>query len=154
MEYVAYRVGQNEIEHYGRLGMKWGQHIFGKEKAYSLSTKVLKSKDRKSTKKADKAEKQSAKSHKYSAKLERQQNRLIKLPVINRVGQARSSKKSYKASKKAYRATKSSQRSAKSAKKWAKSMNEVFSDVTVDRATATTEDLDLARKYALKAYGF
>lgn len=31
MEYVGIPVGSDHLEHYGRVGMKWGKHIFGNE---------------------------------------------------------------------------------------------------------------------------
>lgn len=32
---------ESELEHYGRLGMKWGMHIFGKEHVYKKSVRKL-----------------------------------------------------------------------------------------------------------------
>lgn len=34
-----YTGAPDELMHYGRLGMKWGKHIFGDEKMTSLVTK-------------------------------------------------------------------------------------------------------------------
>lgn len=40
----------SELEHYGRLGMKWGMHIFGKEHVYKKSVRKLGKIDRKKNK--------------------------------------------------------------------------------------------------------
>lgn len=50
----AYHSAENqnggELEHYGRLGMKWGMHIYGKEHVYKKSVRKLKKIDRKKNK--------------------------------------------------------------------------------------------------------
>ena len=44
------------LEHYGRLGMKWGKHIFGKEKMHKATVKRLTKLDTKYQKKKKKAD--------------------------------------------------------------------------------------------------
>lgn len=148
MEYIVRRIGEDELEHYGRLGMKWGQHIFGKEKAYNYSIKKLNRLDTKAQKKLATSAKRSLKADKYRGKKEKIENKLfLRFGPVDTFRKSRLSKKSYKQTKKAYRALKSSQRAHRKAEKWAQSMNQVFSDIKLD--TITDTDVALSRKYVV-----
>lgn len=51
-----------DIQHYGRLGMKWGKRIFGEEQAYQSANKKLAKLDKKATAAGNKAAQKEAKS--------------------------------------------------------------------------------------------
>lgn len=131
---------EDELEHYGRLGMKWGQHIFGKEKAYNYSVKRLKKLDTKVQKRQAKAAKYSLK----SAKKEEKANRAL----TNRSSE-RKTRKSLKYKRKAARQNYRAVKTTRKAKEWVNSMNDIFADITLD--SISSEDIALGRRYAVKA---
>lgn len=47
----------NELEHYGRIGMKWGRHIFGEDKMFSKASSKLRKLDARATKSEERANK-------------------------------------------------------------------------------------------------
>ena len=42
----AHRVSENDVVHYGHKGMKWGQHIFGRNDPQKQKTRLQKYKER------------------------------------------------------------------------------------------------------------
>lgn len=131
---------EDELEHYGRLGMKWGQHIFGKEKAYSMSVERLKKLDTKIQKRQAKAAKYALK----SAKKEEKAN----LALTNKSSERRKAK-SLKYKRKSARQNYKVVKTTKKAKQWVNNMNEYFSDMTLDSISA--EDIAIGRQYSVKA---
>lgn len=127
--------------------MKWGKHIFGKEKAYNYAVKKLSRLDKRIDKKGNKAMGYAAKAGLYNQKREKIENKLIKFGPIDTIRKNRLSKKSYKQTKKAYRAIRSSQRAHRKAAKWVVSMNQEFSNIKLD--TITDTDVALSRRYVI-----
>lgn len=131
---------KDELEHYGRLGMKWGQHIFGKERAYNYSVKRLRRLDAK-------IQKREAKSAKYElkgAKRDEKANRTIgEKRAKRRTAQALKYKR--KSARQSYKAIKT----VRKTKEWVNAMNEVFSDMRLESISA--EDVALGRRYSIKA---
>lgn len=147
MDYIVHRIGEDELEHYGRLGMKWGKHIFGEEKAYKYAINKLNRLDTKAQKKLAKSAKKSLKADNYRAKREKIDNKLLRFGPLDTFRKSRLSKKSYKQTKRAYRALKSSQRAHRKAEKWVASMNQEFGNIKLD--TITDTDVALSRKYVV-----
>lgn len=56
------------LEHYGRLGMKWGKHIFGEERAQKSANRKLQRLDTKAKKASDKAAEYQMKAEEKQAK--------------------------------------------------------------------------------------
>lgn len=141
----------DELEHYGRLGMKWGQHIFGKEKAFNKSMRKLGRLDRKSKTKYAKSEAHSAKAEKYRSKKEQLENKFFfKFGPIDTFREKRLARKSYKYNKKAYRSLRSSQRAYRKAQNWVSSMNKVFQEVPFENNPLfSAENLELSRQYVI-----
>lgn len=128
------------LEHYGRLGMKWGQHIFGKEKAYNYSVRKLRRLDNKAQKKEYKAAKLGMKAAKKEEK---------SYTKWTERGRAKAYRKSLKYKRKSAKANFKSVKTIRKAKKWVTSMNDVFGDMKLD--SVSPEDVALGRQYAVKA---
>lgn len=140
MEYLVHRVKQNELEHYGRKGMKWYQHIFGTDKAYSMSVKKLK----KLNAKAQKHEARAAKLNLKSAKREQRAYR-----TINERRHRRQTERALRYKRQSAKASYKSVKARKKAKDWANSMNEYFSDLKLE--SISSDDVAIGRQYAVKA---
>ena len=72
MDQNTYYVYSDELYHYGRKGMKWGQHIFGKPRSGSKGRVVAKKKSLLDKAKEAKAAKQKAKAEAAEAERKRQ----------------------------------------------------------------------------------
>lgn len=86
-------ISEDDLEHYGRIGMKWYKHIFGDDKAYRKSISKLKKLDSKS----DKAQLASAK--KNAASVSKYQRKEAKYEKKAAKAQVKSSKAGRKDSK-------------------------------------------------------
>lgn len=140
MDYVVRRIDKDELEHYGRLGMKWGQHIFGQEHVYKKSIKKLKKIDNRAQEKKTEAARLDYKSEKLRQKADR----------------ARSPKKYERISRQAnaYRlqANREMWKSRKletKAKKWVDTMNNHFDNVRIN--SVSTDDIAIGKRYAVQA---
>lgn len=130
----------DELEHYGRLGMKWGQHIFGREKTYNRSIKKLRKLDRKVQQKQYKAAKYGVKAAKKEAK---------SYTAWTQKGRAKAQSKYLKLNQKSAKLNFKSVKLSQKARKWVDSMNDVFYDMRL--SDVSPEDIALGREYAVKA---
>lgn len=127
-----------ELEHYGRLGMRWGMHIFGKEKTYQRSMDKLSSIDRKITNKGNRAAVQGNVALYYGSKAQtartyRQANRL----------QRKATKRWRMANKYARQAN----RYSRKAKSFVEAMNAEFADKSID--SFRSQDIAIGEKYCV-----
>lgn len=128
-----------ELEHYGRLGMRWGMHIFGKEKTYRTSMNKVGAADRKSIKKADRANIMSSRGDYKKMKAE---------TAWTEGGTRRNARRAKRAYRKAYGAQRSSVRNRKRAERIVKAMNTEFANVTID--SISHDDISLGKKYSIE----
>lgn len=131
----------DELEHYGRLGMKWGQHIFGKEKAYGYAVKKLRKMDRK----IQKSQTKEAKYRLLAAKNREKASRPFSGIGMSWDRSSIAAKQERISAKAGLRMVKTTRK----AKKWATSMNAVFGDIEL--SSISPEDVALGRQYAVKA---
>ena len=73
MKYYAVTEDPNELFHYGRLGMKWGQHIFGEDKSPAFRNAARKLR---ATKAKAKAAIVKSSAQRDISRVQRQQNRM------------------------------------------------------------------------------
>lgn len=147
MEYKAYTdADQNELSHYGRLGMKWYEHIYGEEdgrakyneKQFSKSMKKLGALDKKTTEMKFKSAKDLAKYQKkemkaYKARSDRKYNKRMK--------------KAMRFKRAAFKENYKSEKYQRKAKKLVAKMNRDFGDWTPSQFSA--EQISLGKQYAL-----
>lgn len=128
------QVSENDAVHYGRLGMKWGQHIYGTEHVRTKANKKLTKLDRNVAKAESKALLRMEKALNSQSRAQR--------AVLMK------GFKSWRASGATSRAAKSLARvqaSKLKAKKWAESMQKHFSKVGAD---AFSKDVaEIGQKY-------
>lgn len=127
-----------ELEHYGRLGMKWGMHIYGEDKTYRKSMTKLAKQDSKISKRKQEADYNSTRGDMMRSK--------ANYAWTNR-GMRRSNKKANKAYKKAHKRTKQSIRASKRANRIVNAMNKEFANHKI--SSFTDEDIMLGRKYCI-----
>lgn len=136
----------NELKHYGVLGMKWGVHrarnaaVSGNsDRAKSLYSKHY----AKASKKIDKLNKKSVKQNLKAAKLSKKafklENKAYKYDDMNSWDKSR--RKTEKANKKKLKSAKK----AKKAFKWTKKMERTFSDVRI--SDISQESINKGKKY-------
>lgn len=128
----------SELEHYGRLGMKWGMHIFGDEKEAHKAIKKVKKLDKKSTLKKERSELHKAKGDRKRVKADL----------------ATSSRKHYKNLKKAnrqyrrsHRTLKTSVRASRKARKIVSIMNDEFANTKI--SSFSPEELAIGERYSI-----
>lgn len=128
----------SELEHYGRLGMKWGMHIFGEEKEAHRAVKKVSKLDKKSTVKKERSELHKAKADRKKIKADL----------------STSSRKRYKNLKKAnrqyrrsHRTLKSSIRSSRRARKIVSIMNKEFANTKI--SDFTNDEIAIGEKYCI-----
>lgn len=129
----------SELEHYGRLGMKWGMHIFGEEKTYRKSMDKLSKIDRKTRKAANIA-------GKYYGKGDvlRTQSEL----AINPIKKRRKLKQANRAYKKLNKAVTKNVKYNKKARKLVDAMNKEFANKTI--SSFSDDDISLGKKYSVE----
>lgn len=127
VERKVYYVGassqsQEDIEHYGVLGMKWGQHIFGRtpEQYYEKGAKRLSKYDQKASKQYDKSD--ATKNKYYDAQVKSQSSMLFRKSKA---------KKATKIARKAYRQESKGIAFENKAQKFATKMKKTFSGIKV-----------------------
>lgn len=128
----------DELEHYGRLGMKWGMHIYGEDKTYRKSMTKLGQQDKKITKKKKEADYHSTRGDAMRAKAN---------SSWTASGARRSNRKANRAYKRAYKRTKQSNRAYRRANRIVKAMNKEFADKKI--SSFTNEDVMLGKKYCI-----
>lgn len=121
------------LEHYGRKGMKWGQHIFGEDKMYSIASKKLQKLDTRLKKSEGRADKL------YAKALRRQER--ANSALVFKKSRMRTAANSTK--KLAQIELRMQQRAAK-AKNWYDAMSDVFGDAKISELKNT----DIGKKYA------
>lgn len=122
------------LEHYGRLGMKWGQHIFGEEKAKARAERKLVKLDKKATKAGEKAGKKQTKAYAKQAK--------ASSAILFKKSKAR---KAARASQKAYTTALKANNRIRKAYEWNKTMNDVFKNSKVK--FISKESKNVGKKY-------
>lgn len=121
------------LEHYGRLGMKWGKHIFGEDKAYSSASKKLQKLDTRATKSEERG-------NKLYGKTLRRQERANNALVFKKSRAKRAARSTKKLAQVQLRIE---QRTAK-AKKFYDAMSDVFGDSKISELKNT----EVGKKYA------
>lgn len=125
----------SELEHYGRLGMKWGMHIFGKDKTYDRSMKKLRKLDTKSSRYRKKADVGVYNTNQY-----------LRNYVFG--GRRESDKKNaFKSMERANKASFKSVKYEQKAKKFVESMNKEFANLSID--SFSPEDIAIGERYAV-----
>lgn len=128
----------SELEHYGRLGMKWGMHIFGVDKTYRTSmTKVGKA-DAKSILKRERSEK-----HKTKGDWRKSKSEIVRSEA-KRQKLLRKANRQYR---RAHRSMRSSVHNQRKARRIVKAMNKEFANVSI--SSFTSEDVALGKKYSI-----
>lgn len=128
----------SELEHYGRLGMKWGMHIFGEEKTYQKSMDKVGKADSKSILKRERSEKHKTKGDWRSAKSQivrsdRKRRKLLR--------------KANRQYRRAHRTMRSSIHNVRKAKRIVNAMNKEFENVKIK--DVSTRDVMLGEKYGI-----
>lgn len=127
-----------ELEHYGRLGMKWGMHIFGEDKeAHKAIGKVTKL-DKKSTLKKERSELHTAKGDRKKVKAD--------LATSSR-RHYKNLKKANRQYRRAHRTLKSSIRASRRAKKIVSVMNEEFANTKI--SSFSPDEIAIGEKYSI-----
>lgn len=157
-EYFEAVSQEDSLKHYGRLGMKWYQHIYGEEQGHAKyaekGIKRIKKNEARSAKEHAKADVKRAK-----AKRAEDKSRMLKgkfffrFPIIDGIRERLLDKKAYRNSRKAYVAEKSAAKADKIIQKTTKFMNKYLADAKI--SDLSPEDVALGEKYALqfiKAY--
>lgn len=124
-----------ELEHYGRLGMRWGMHIFGKEKTYRKSMNKLSKYDEKAIKNRKRADANVYNSGVY-----------LKRYVLGGEKQ-KDKERAFEYMTKANKASVRSVKYEKKAKKLVEAMNIEFANVTID--SFKPEDIAIGEKYVV-----
>lgn len=124
---------QDQLEHYGVLGMKWGVHK-NPQKAVTLANKKLKKLDEKVKKSDKKASRKVEKAFESNAKAE-------SAILFRGIKNFKASGRSRKASKVIAKV----QANKLKARKWAQSMDKVFSKVKV--SNVDKEAVEIGKKY-------
>lgn len=128
--------GQDDIEHYGVLGMKWGVRK-DPQRAYERANKKLEKLDRriiKSEKKVEKAQKKSIK----------KQEKAIKAFFFPKD----KSRRAIKSLKKVNKLHLKAQKRMRKAVKWYQSMEDAFRDVKLSDLKTRSEYVELGKKYS------
>lgn len=128
--------GDNELEHYGVIGMKWGVHK-NPQKAYDKANKKL-------AKLEDRVNRSKQTVSKMQAKTLRRQERANDALIFKKYRAKRAAKSTRKLGE-AY--TRVQKRTAK-AKKWYDSMQDAFKDVKVSELKTNSASVELGKKYA------
>lgn len=122
--YVGVYLDPEYIKHYGKLGMKWGQHIFGSDRTTNKALKHLKKLKKRADKRKDKYEKADMKATNAFAK--RSQDKFMKL------------------AKDAARARVKSMKARRKHDKFEKAMTDFFSSVDISELSPETRELGKA----------
>lgn len=128
------RVSEDDALHYGRLGMKWGQHIYGTEHVRSKSNKKLTKLDRKVSKAESKVGPKMEKAFTRQAKAQRA---ILFKGIKNWRASGATSKAAKSIAKVQARKLK--------AKKWVEAMKKHFEKVGAD--TFSKDVTDIGQKY-------
>ena len=110
MKYYAVTEDPNELLHYGRLGMKWGKHIFGDNRPKSAGYKRALGKLRSSTKKTSTQKliaKRQKQQERFNRAVQKTQNRIAVTENLHNLDQmraySRQADRQFKAERKAVR---------------------------------------------------
>lgn len=128
--------GENELEHYGVLGMKWGVRK-DPQRAYDKANKKL-------AKLEDRVNRSKQRVSKLQGKTLRRQERANDALVFKKFRAKRAAKSTRKLGE-AY--TRVQKRTAK-AKKWYDAMSDAFKDVKVSELKTNSASVELGKKYA------
>lgn len=145
----TYIIQNDELQHYGRLGMKWGQHIYGKDKAFQKSTEKLGKLDRRITVRRNRSDMQKARSDQHRERSQFIKDKFIKFPVVDRIRTRHHASRASRNARRSYRSLRASQRDQRRAKSFVKNMNKEFTDMKL--TSITNEQLELSRKYVIDA---
>lgn len=137
------RVSEDDALHYGVLGMKWGQHIFGKEYVRKKANKKLINLDKRAQRAANKADLRTARAFKKQGKADR----AILFKTIKKWNAS-------VANSRASRSISSVRKYTKKARKLAKAMNTYFKSINEDPFTKEVFEIGqhyLELKYNLRS---
>lgn len=127
-----------ELEHYGRLGMKWGMHIFGEEKEAHRAVKKVRKADKKATSSKNLASFYGLKGEELSAKAHATTNSRLR---------NRRFKQGAKYFKRGVQYTKRSSRSKRRAQKIVEAMNKQYENINI--SSFSTEEIAIGEKYCI-----
>lgn len=155
---IAYIEGLDEfrqgedVQHYGRIGMKWYEHRFGdpdgRTKYAQKGVQRIGKQEKVSGKQHARAETYHKKAARSAAKSQALKSKFFfKLGAIDDVRERFADKSSYKSSKKAYKAEKKASKADRKIAKTVNFINKHLSDV--DYSEMSDEEVATARRYAL-----
>lgn len=138
-----HQVSEDDALHYGVLGMKWGQHIFGKEHVRKKANKKLINLDKRAQRAANKVDLRTARAFKKQGKADR----AILFKTIKKWNAS-------VANSRASRSISSVRKYTKKARKLAKAMNTYFKSINEDPFTKEVSEIGqhyLELKYNLRS---